>query len=105
MLTTAGELYSVGGVNTDGVAGNGTTTSSTTTKTKTANIQRNVFDDFIVVGYKNTTPDPDELNRTVYAITKNPFKKQFYAWGRNEQGQCGLPVNMNPILIPIAVPL
>lgn len=106
MLTTAGDIYSVGGVNTDGIAGNGTTTGGTTTKTKTVNIQRHKFDDFIVVGYRNISdPMATVLNRTVYAITKDPHKKQFYAWGRNKQGQCGLPVDMDPILIPIAVPL
>lgn len=102
MLTTAGDLYSVGGSNLDGIAGNGTVTSTTTTKTKVVNIQRDKFDDFIVIGYTTTAP---AYNRTVYAITNNTIKKQFYAWGRNANGQCGLPTSLNPILIPVAVSL
>jgi len=110
MLTTAGEMYTVGGVNSDGIAGDGTTTAGTTTKKRVAKIQRDKFDDFIVIGYyypgtAGPPAVPAEYRRTVYAITDDPVRKVFYAWGRNNFGQCGLPIAMNPILIPIEIPL
>jgi alpha-tubulin suppressor-like RCC1 family protein len=97
MLTTAGELYSVGGVNTDGAAGDGTTTAATTTKTKAVKIQRNKFDDFIVIGYAS--------NKTVYAITDSVIQKDLYAWGKNTNGQCGLPTSIANVLVPTLVQL
>jgi len=97
MLTTAGEIYSVGGVNTDGSAGNGLITNTRATKTKAVRIQRDVFEDFIVVGFA--------AKKTVYAITSNPIQKQLYAWGTNANGQCGITDIIKTIVVPTAVPL
>jgi hypothetical protein len=102
MLTTAGEMYTVGGANGDGIAGNGTTTAATTKK-RVAKIQRVKFDDFVVVGF--TSASSPYYYRTVYAITDDPVRRVFYTWGRNNAGQCGVTTTMNPILIPIEIPL
>jgi len=101
MLTTAGEMYTVGGANSDGITGDGKSAVATT-KRKVLKIQRDKFDDFIVVGYAGGSPI--SYYRTVYAITDDPVRKVFYTWGRNNRGQCGLPTNMNPIRIPIEIP-
>jgi len=95
-------MYTIG-INEDGVCGNGTTTALTT-KTKVISIQRDKFEDFIVVGFYNSALDPDNY-RSVYAYTTNATRPELYAWGTNANGQLGFSALINPVLVPIRVPL
>ncbi len=96
ILTTAGDIYSVGGANANGVAGNGTTTANTS-KVKVLMPQRVKFEDFQVRGGGTT--------RFAVAITNDVFKKELYCWGDNTDGQLGINKAITPILVPFRVQL
>ena len=96
ILTTAGDIYSVGGNNSNGVAGNGTTTSNTV-KTKVLMPQRVKFEDFQIRG--------EGTNRFAIAITNDAYKKELYCWGYNVQGQLGINKAITPVLVPLRVQL
>lgn len=96
ILTTAGDMYSVGGLNTAGVAGNGTTTANTT-KVKVLMPQRVKFEDFQIRG--------GDTGRFAIAITTDPYKKELYCWGNNTNGQLGINKGITPVLVPFRVQL
>lgn len=96
ILTTAGDIYSVGGLNTAGVAGNGTTTANTS-KIKVLMPQRIKFEDFQIRGGGTT--------RFAIAITNDVSRKELYCWGNNVDGQLGINKAITPVLVPFRVQL
>jgi len=96
ILTTAGDIYSVGGNNSNGVAGNGTIVANTN-KTKILMPQRVKFEDFQIRG--------ESTNRFAIAITNDAYKKELYCWGYNVNGQLGINKAITPVLVPLRVQL
>jgi alpha-tubulin suppressor-like RCC1 family protein len=94
LLTTAGDIYSVGGVNTNGVAGNGTQVPNTS-KVKLLSPPNAKFEDFQIRGAGT--------NRFAIAITNDVYRKEVYCWGYNAQGQLGINVGITPALVPFKI--
>lgn len=97
VLTTAGDIYTVGGANANGVAGNGTN-SANTSKIKVLTPPNVTFQDFVTLGTSTT--------RWVLAIANDRYgRKELYGWGYNDAGTLGANRAITKAWVPLKIQL